>query len=194
MNLQDTVIKGEEIVIDDSKSFNAIGSGVVLEKCTIRCSVPAQSLSIRGKLVGSLVIAESHLTGFSWLEAKLNSCTFQGVFKENEFGTLSGSNGSCESCDFSEADLEDCSFFGTSSESLTFPKWPYFVILNPHRHLAEMQDRPKHDRIADVVDSIEFLDEEASAITYNSGSLAQRLGLSIGEVQSFFSQFAFVQM
>ncbi|QDU14160.1 hypothetical protein CA11_19640 [Gimesia maris] len=57
-----------------------------------------------------------------------------------------------------------------------------------------MQGRPKHVRIADVVDSIEFLDEEVSAITYNSESLAKRLGLSIDEIQNFFSQFAFVQM
>ncbi|QDU14157.1 hypothetical protein CA11_19610 [Gimesia maris] len=49
MNLQDIVIQGEEIVIDDSKTFNAIGSDVVLENCTIRCSVPAKSMSIRGK-------------------------------------------------------------------------------------------------------------------------------------------------
>lgn len=194
MNLQDTVIKGEEIVIDDSKCFNAIGSGVLLEKCTIRCNVPAKSLGIRGKLVDSLVIAGSHLSGFSWLEAKLFRCTFQGVFKDNEFGTISGLNGNCESCDFSDADLEDCSFYGKSAESHTFPKWPYFVILNPHRHLAEMQKCPQPDQIADVVNSIKFLDEEASAITFNSESLAQEPGLSIGEVQGFFSQFAFVQM
>ncbi|QEG16142.1 hypothetical protein GmarT_20030 [Gimesia maris] len=75
-----------------------------------------------------------------------------------------------------------------------FPKWPNVVVLNLHSHFAEMQGRPKHVRIADVVDSIEFLDEEVSAITYNSESLAKRLGLSIDEIQNFFSQFAFVQM
>ena len=194
MNLQGTIIQGEEIVIDDSTTFNAIGNDVVLEQCTIRCSVPAKSLSVRGKLVRCLVIVESDLTGFSWLEARLIGCTFQGVFKENEFGTISGSTGSCESCIFTDAVLEDCSFYGESCDSHTFPKWPVFVILNPHRNLAELQSRQKHDQLADVVDSIEFLDEEANAITYNSETLAKRLGLSIDDIQSFFSQFAFVQM
>jgi len=194
MNLQDTVIRGEEIVIDESKTFNAIGSDVLLEECTIRCKVPAKSLSVRGKLVKSLVIVEGHLTAFSWLEARLMGCTFQGVFKENEFGTLSGFNGSCESCAFTDADLDDCTFYGDSCESHTFPRWPHFVVLHPHQQLTEMQKCPKNDRIAEVVNSIEFLDEEAHAITYNSQSLAKRLNVTAEEIRSFFSQFSFVQM
>lgn len=194
MNLQNTVILGEEIVIDDGKTFNAIGSGVVLEKCTVKCRIPAKSLSIRGKLIRTLVVAESDLTGFSWLEASLNGCTFQGTFEENEFGTISGSTGSCESCVFSDAVLEDCIFFGESCDSHTFPKWPSFVILDPHENLTELQSRPKHERLSDVVDSIEFLDEEANAITYNSEALGKRLGLSVDQIRSFFSQFSFVQM
>lgn len=194
MHLHDTVIQGEEIVIDDSTTFNAIGSDVVLEKCTIRCSVPGNSLSVRGKLDRCLIITENALSGFSWLDSRLRGCIFQGIFKENEFGSISGSNGCCESCDFRGADLEDCSFYGEYCESHTFPKWPNFVILNPHRHLAEMRSRPKINPIADIVDSIEFLGEEAKAITYNSQSLAKRRRIDINDIRTFFSQFAFVKM
>lgn len=194
MNLQNIVIHGEEIVIDDSSTFNAIGRDVVLDTCTLRCRVPSANLSIRGKLLNSRVIVETDLKGFSWLDARLISCTLQGVFKDNEFGSLSGFNGSCETCVFTDSDLDDCTFYGGSCELHAFPKWPHFVVLHPHRHLAEMQSCLKHDQIADIVDSIEFLDDEANAVTYNSRSLSQRLGVGIENIRQYFSQFSFVKM
>ncbi len=194
MNLQDTVLRGEEIIIGDSSTFNAIGPDVLLEECTIRCRVPADCLSVAGKLVRSLVVVESRFTGFSWLDARIVDCTFQGWFSENEFGTVSNANGCCESCVFRDANLEDCIFYGESCESHAFPKWPNFVILHPHKNSVEMQNCSKIDSIADVVGSIEFLDGEADAIAYNSRSLAKRLRVKVEDVQGFFSQFPFVRM
>jgi hypothetical protein len=194
MNLQNIEIRNEEIVIDDPKAFNTIGRDVVLEDCTVRCRVPAKGLSIRGKLVKTLIIAERELKGFPWLEASLFGCTLQGVFKENRFGTFRGSSGICKSCIFSDAVLDDCSFYGEFFDTHTYPKWPCFVILNPRDNLAEMQSQPKDDRLSIVVDSMEFLGEEANAITYNAKSLAKRTGLSADEIQVFFSQFSFVKL
>lgn len=194
MNLQNTVIRGQEIVIDDASTFNAIGDGVVSEDCVIRCHVPSKSLSIRGELIRTRVVVKKKLRGFSWPEARLRECMFEGVFQENEFGTVSNMRGFCESCNFENADLDDCIFYGLSSESHTFARWPQLVLMQPHANLGEMQARPKSDALAIIVDSTEYLDEEATAITYNAESLAKRSAISVEEIREFFSQFSFVRM
>lgn len=157
--------------------------------------MPAKSLAIDGKLVNTKLIFEKPLVGFSWLEARLQGCTFQGHLKENEFGVLSGSNGCCERGVFTDADLDDCTFYGDIARAAhEFPLWPNFVILDPHRHLGEMQRAHPCEQLVDVVDSIEFLDSEASATTYNAEALAKRCGLKPEEIKRFFSQFPFVRM
>lgn len=194
MNLQSVTLKGEQVTIDDSQIFNAIGSDVVLEGCTLRCSVPSESLSICGKLLNTTVIIENELTGFSWLDAKLIQCKFLGHFKENEFGTLSGSNGCCQAGAFKGAVMDDCTFYGPASESNIYPAWPHFVILNPHMHFEAMKNCPMSVPLSDVVYSIEFLDEEATAVAYNADALAQWLSEDIEAIKRFFSQFPFVRM
>lgn len=193
-NLQDTTIRGEEIVIDDGTTFNAIGAGVVLEDCTVRCRVPAGALDVQGRIVKSLVIVESDFAGFSWVDVELVECTFQGHLQENEFGTVGQSKGCCRSCVFRDADLDDCVFFGDDSDTHTFPAWPNFVMLDPHLHVAEMQAHSTDGPFADVVGAIDYLHEDGRAVAYNARVLAKRVGVGVDDVRRFFSRFSFVRM
>ncbi len=197
MRLHDTLIRNEEIVIDDNDTFNSIGKDAVLEDCIIRCNVAAKNISIQGQLIRSRIVAQSELLGFSWLQAKLTECTFQGVFRENEFGTINLFDGFCEGCVFANANLDDCIFYGESAASHTFPKWPNIVVLNPRQHFDEMQEQSKkfdNDTLLDLVGSIKYFDAEMTAIAYRAESLSNRLTLSTDEIQHFFSQFRFVRM
>jgi hypothetical protein len=124
----------------------------------------------------------------------VTGCTFQGRFKENEFGTLSGEGGCCQNAVFTDADLDDCTFYGDASDTHVYPEWPNFVIHDPHEHLAEMQSLQKSDVLTDVVGSMEFLDEEATAVTFNANSLAERLHESPAAIKAFFSRFPFVHL
>jgi len=194
INLQNIQLENEVITIDDRNSFNAIGKTAVLNNCIIKCQVPAKCLSICGTLKNSTIIADRLLKGFSWTDATLVDCTFQGAFKENTFGTTSNSEGLCKSGVFVDADLDDCDFYGTLDESHRFPSWPNFVILHPHQHAATMREAAKTDGLSIFADSIQFLDEEATAMALNANAFCKRSKESIETVRSYFSQFDFVKL
>ena len=127
MNLQNKTIKNEEILIDNSSVFNTIGTDVILKNCTVRCLVPANSLGIRGTLIDTTIIIEKKLTNFSWLEANLEACKFIGTLDNNQFGTKQKKVGSAKGCDFSEAKIDDCLFFG---EDFVEPPLPAHKFLH----------------------------------------------------------------
>ncbi len=194
MNLQNIRLKGEEFVIDGVNTLNTIGKNTVLEDCTLRLRVPSDCLSIQGELIDTTVIVEKGMAGYSWLDAKLIRCTFQGTFRENEFGAVSNEDGCCDAGVFTNANLDDCTFYGDSSDLHIFPTWPNFVIRDPLRHLPEMQNRPKCEELEIFVDSHEYLDEEAAASAYNVNTIAKRHDVDHAAVKKFFSQFPFVRM
>ena len=196
MNLQNVLMEGEEIVIDDATCFNAIGPGVTLKNCTLKCGVPAKSLGVRGTLIQSTVVAEQKLVGFSWLEATLDCCEFFGSFRENHFGTKGPSGkGRAVACSFTNADLDDCLFFGTGSDCHVFPGWPNFTILNPSQHLLEMRQMADKDEIiADIVCSIEFFDEQLGALSYSAEVLAGELHVMVDAVKASLERLSFVLM
>ena len=140
MKIQEN-LKNKEILINDSKCYNMIGPGAVLEDCTLKISVPAKSLGIHGTLINTSVIVEKERVRFSWLDATLIRYSFIGTFKENEFGNLFRPNADySENCVFTDAILHDCQFFGESTKSHAYPKWPHFVVLDPHlnRHMVSL--------------------------------------------------------
>jgi len=194
MNLQSKTIKNEEILIDNSSVFNTIGTDVTLKNCTVRCFVPANSLGIRGTLIDTTIIIEKKLTNFSWLEANLEACKFIGTLDNNQFGTKQKKVGSAKGCDFSEAKIDDCLFFGEDSSSHTFPLWPNFTILNPKENLADLHKVMDKDAIIeDIVDSIEFFDKELGAITFDAKQLAKELGVKTDEIKKSIASFHFIK-
>ncbi|QDU96805.1 hypothetical protein [Lignipirellula cremea] len=192
MNLQSVEIENQEMVINDTQDFNAIGPDVILKNCTLRLKVPAKCLSIRGTLEHTKIHAQRKLGGFSWVDAKLKFCTFQGKFPDNAFGEFAGSKGYCLECDFSSADIDGCMFFGKSSTTHRYPAWPSFVLLDPHVNWLAMKAKAMPDWIADDVNSIEYLHKEVTAVGYNAQSLSKHMGVSIEDIRQFYSQFDFV--
>jgi len=194
INLQDIMLEGEEIRIDDDKAFNAIGESAVLRNCVVRCKVPARCLSICGTLQDSTIISESKLRNFSWFGAKLVDCTFQGTFKEHNFGSMSTLDGYCKSGVFTEADLDDAVFYGKLNESHRFPTWPYFVVIDPHGHAAEMKEAAPSVELSMFGSSIKYLNKEASAMVVRVDTFCKRFKVGSEAVRSYFSQFDFVKM
>jgi len=194
MNLQNKTIQNKEILIDNSSIFNTIGTDVILKNCTVRCFVPANSLGIRGTLIDTTIIIEKKFTNFSWLEANLEACKFIGTLDNNQFGTKQKGVGSAKGCDFSEAKIDDCLFFGEDSSSHIFPLWPNFTILNPKENLADLHKvMDKDEIIEDIVDSIEFFDKELGAITFDAKQLAKELGVKTDEIKKSIASFHFIK-
>ena len=63
MNIQNQTLENEEIVINDKKTFNAIGDEVTLINCTVYVSVPAKDVAISCKMIGGELVAKREMFG-----------------------------------------------------------------------------------------------------------------------------------
>jgi hypothetical protein len=192
MNIQDKTITDEVIEISDKAVFNAIGSNSCLDRCILKCLVPANSLDICGKIVNSRVIIGDSLKRFSWEDALIESCVFEGRLKDHSFGGFGGRRGICRNCDFSIADLDDCTFYGEESVSNMFPKWPNFAVFDPVAHMVEMMQHRVPDRLKYTVAAFEFAEPETTVIAFNAIALSKRTKESIDVIKNYFSSFSFV--
>ena len=194
MKISGEHIIGQEIIIDDGKTRNSIKPDAILEDCTLRLRVPSNKLMIRGTLINTTISMEKKNANYYWFYAKLIQCTFIGTIVENNFGPVGDFDGKCESCDFSNAKLESCQFFGDSVESHIYPSWPYLTIINPLQNLDTMISREETGNMPEIVDALEYANKELRAIVYNANMLAKRHDIDVETIKQFFSQFPFVRM
>lgn len=175
MNIQNQIIENQEITINDKTKFNSIGSEVVLNNCTIKIEVPSKSLSINGKLIGCTVIAKKELHGFPWTEAHLEEVKFIGKFTNNLFGSFPPmyQGGFINNCDFSEATLKEARFFNVKNKKLIFPKWPHLTILDRHQLTQDLKRIDIDERIIDLFEIIEEMEEDLDILTMNCEDLAK---------------------
>ena len=156
-------------------------------------SIPSKSLSVQGKLIDTTIVSKKTLVGFSWLDSTFNKCKFVGNFKENEFGSLEDSVISLESCDFTDAILDDCLFYGRGVDNNQYASLPQITILDPHLNYYKLKkEAPEDESILDIVESIEFLDKKVSAISMNLEIFSKEVDGNLELLKDFFSQFPFI--
>ncbi|WP_224244859.1 pentapeptide repeat-containing protein [Hyalangium gracile] len=129
------------------------GSGVVcflgpmltLRGCTLVLGMSARNLIIpQARFIDCTFIIKKPLKDFRWDTAHLRGCRFKGRFSGNDFGSWPDrpTEGSIEGCDFSEAHLNWTRFLGCDTQTLRFPSWPCFTILEPAARWRELQALP----------------------------------------------------
>jgi len=89
------------------------------------------------------------LTNFKWVSNAFRSCTFEGKFSNNDFGSLdlphlTGSaplpRGMTD-CDFARALMHQCRFFDSDEEIVdhTFAPFPTIVVMHPVQNEARLR-------------------------------------------------------
>lgn len=191
MNLKNQTLVGEELIIDDTKSFNAIGKDVVLKDCKIKISVPTKALGIRGKIIGGEVTVKKELHGFHWLEAHLEGVRFTGSLTNNRFGNLNGygnSEGFITKCNFRDTRLRDCEFFNCDVESIVFPGWPCICIKNIDLIHREISSYDVPDSLADFLDYIEdddLCDDDLVALTLDCEKISKKESIPMEDLKAW---------
>lgn len=192
MNLQNTKVENQEVVISDGTIFNAIGPNVTLENCVIKCSVPAKSISLQGRFYNCKFIVEKPLNNFSWLDAKFEHCSFHGLLKSNEFGSLPKHSGYTRACDFSEAFLQDCVFYGNDCASNFYPKWPIFTVEKCEQHIVLLHDS-NDDILIEIADSLDDYDDSLGAICFNAETFSKELGVTSENIKNSLKLVDFIK-
>jgi hypothetical protein len=141
VQFREQVVEQADLLLTDKES-NDIGPDVVLKDCRITLQLNAKRLMLVDvKLIDCDITAKRQLRDFRWHYAFLQACRFHGMFIGNDFGLRQedySPHGGIERCDFSDAILDACSFYGCDMATIVLPKWPCFTLLNPADHLEKM--------------------------------------------------------
>jgi hypothetical protein len=193
VKLRDQILENADLLLTDQE-MNDIGPGVVVRRSRIILQLHAKSLMLIKdvKFIDCDITTKRELRDFLWHSAFLQGCRFHGRFLGNCFGQrLDGGsrNGGVERCDFSDAILDLCAFYGCDPASIVFPKWPGFTLLYPWKlgdEMTHLEWPGKLGRWAKIVTSYPHAKKVAS--TGYAPSMMKRYEVSEEELTQAISR------
>jgi hypothetical protein len=126
----------------DAKQIVMLGPNLTLSHCRVVLSTTQSQFGIMALVHFEMcqIQAKRKLVNFQgWSNASLTGCTFCGHFSGNDFGGKEDTPYMVKNCDFSHSILAGCRFFHCVPETLVFPKWPCYVIVNPNEVAAGLR-------------------------------------------------------
>jgi hypothetical protein len=173
------VIENEQIDLHPGVVY-FLGPGLTLRNCTLVLRVSARNLIIPGaRFTHCTFNVKKELKNFGWEHAFLEGCRFTGSLSSNDFGHWPDSPppGHIQNCDFSAACLDGCRFLGCDTNTLSFPSWPCFTLLNPIQRARELRAAPWPGELGPaVMHNFEERPPTTVAVTYSAPALASRYG------------------
>jgi hypothetical protein len=133
-----------------------------------------------------VIEAGASLANFRWHRATFENCTFCGTYVGSDFGKRSDEplpHGDIHACDFADARLVSCSFYGCDVSSLKLPAWPCFTILEPVRRREELVAAEWPGKFSFWADRYREASLEKVAATFYAPDLVQRWGGTEAELK-----------
>jgi hypothetical protein len=169
-----------------------LGPDLTLKNCTLVLRVSARNLVIpHAHFIGCNFEVKKELKNFWWEHAILEGCRFTGRLSGNDFGGWPDSQrpGRVHDSDFSSAQLDGCRFLECATNTLRFPPWPCFTLLDPVRRARELSAVPWPGRIGRVVMSgFDEIPPTTMAVTYSAPALAKRYGTTPEAIRATLEQ------
>jgi hypothetical protein len=176
VNLEHMTLVQEELEFG-SKVILFLGPELTLSDCTLKLGMAARDLIIpQARFVDCEFIFKKPLRNFRWDTARLQGCRFKGHLIGNDFGEWPNApgKGSIEDCDFSEARLHGCRFLGCDVNTLRFPPWPCFTIVDPVCRAAELAALPWPGKYGSIIaEGFATAPPSTVAVTYFAPELAK---------------------
>jgi hypothetical protein len=118
-----------------------------LQHCNVEIRTPGKYLVISdSNFTDCTVVARPRLTAYQFHGARFYRTTFRGRFRHCDFGARKEDErwqfGVVAESSFQDAILDNCTLFGGGIESITWPAWPHFVVLEPLHHLKDWESTP----------------------------------------------------
>lgn len=144
--ISDQTIEGEEIILPDDGRKVYLGHNVTLVSCRIRFTSKGSENAILAKcrFLSCHIFANRPVKKTAWDACQVTECTFHGRFMENTFGdfmerrAFDDFQGSIHRCDFTDADMHACRFFGCDMREMRLPRWPCFTLIDPRKTFDEI--------------------------------------------------------
>jgi hypothetical protein len=177
INVENKVLESERLELHPGVVY-FLGPDLTLKNCTLVLRVSARNLVIpQAHFIDCTFEVKKELKNFWWEHAILEGCRFTGHLSGNDFGARPDSQwpGYIRDCDFSAAKLDGCRFLGCDTNTLRFPSWPCFTLLNPIQRARELSAAPWPGDIGPVVmNNFEVRPPTTVAVTYSATALAKR--------------------
>jgi hypothetical protein len=187
VNLEEKELENERLELGAGTIY-FLGPGLTLRNCALVLRVPARDLIIpEARFLQCTIDVRKELKNFLWEHAELKGCRFTGRLSGNDFGRWPYSErapGSIKDCDFTEARLDGCRFFGCDIDTLRLPSWPCFTLLEPARRSRELNAIAWPGMMGIAVNAFARYPESTAAITFWAPSVAQWAGTTVEEIRT----------
>jgi hypothetical protein len=194
---QGSELHDQSINIDEKDSY-FLGPNLVVHDCTVTLRTTVRGLIIsQTQFVRCQIVAKKKLSNFRWFNAFFSECRFSGTFSGCDFGRSPEDfepGGGIENCDFSEATLDACRILNSDVQTIKFPPWPCFTIVNPGSHaerINAIQWPGKTRTLAEVISSFE---PETVAVTFFAKDAMLRYQVTEEELRKAISQIPGIRM
>ena len=178
--LRDQTIDSTRIVLKNDE-VNYLGPNLVLRRCQIVIRTAARGLVVtRVSFVDCEIETKKPLRNFSFCNARLEGCRIAGMYVGCDFGRWPDDDDYADAgvvgCDFSAARLDGCRFIGCNVDTLKFPLWPCFTVLDPVGRSTELERLDWPGRIRIAFETHRDSPPETRAVAYCAPELTRRLG------------------
>lgn len=189
MNFKNQHLSQREISITDDE-VNVLGPDLVLEGCSILSSCTAEALVIAGlRMKEGAFDQRSPLSNYHFERAHFEGVSFVGSYSGCDFGDWdSDQKSSIVNCDFTNARLDGCRFLRCKTETIRFPKWPYFTIINPGAARQYVLSQSWPGRVATTLGIYTDVDPECVAITGDAERIAKKNKLALSDFRDLLAK------
>ncbi len=131
------VIRGETLELGTHYTPNIIHNRAFFQNCVLNIWSTNFSI-IDANFLNCRINAQKEVSNMRFLEAVFERCVFEGCYVGCSFGHVRAEsqtpNAYYRNCDFSKAALDLCEFFEGDLDSVVWPAWPNFVVINPRQN------------------------------------------------------------
>lgn len=184
-------ISGQTLVLNLKSPWTALGPHSY-ENCEFQLSTTWRAFAVTHAAFKDCVfVAKKPLKNFQgWEGAFLKNCRFSGAYIANWFGAhhLAEPAGFVESCDFSDATLDDCRFYSCDASQIAFPKEHFLGICNPSQHIPRLHKDVPTPETASFLSIVPVDDNELSVYTSDLRELQRSLGLVPDELVAWLTR------
>jgi hypothetical protein len=137
---------GQKVVFEDGECW-IIGPDARFEDCEVVVKARSRYCIMNGAEFLACTITAKRRLQWDCTKARLTRCTLRGSFSGSDFGYRPPPYGDSDfgaigDCDFSQAILDGCRFFGCDLSSLKLPPWPCFTIVDRAKAFEAIKEKP----------------------------------------------------
>ncbi len=137
IKIQGGVVRGATLELGNHDLPDVIYDRAFFQNCVLDICGAEFSI-VDANFLNCQIKVRDKITNMRFLEAVFERCIFEGAYACCSFGHRRGEsktpNAYYRNCDFSKAMLDLCSFFEGDTDSVVWPTWPNFVVLNPRQN------------------------------------------------------------